>query len=121
MLLHSKRKKIIKKIINDNKCLNSPNHSLSDFSSLPESENIPSNSSFASKKILDVIFYLIKSMKKILFFQQTGSRKKRIYLTPRQKTNRWLGWQKTAHSRKLYRIKIGLFIQRLWSNNSNNY
>ena len=57
MLLH--RQKIITK---NNKGLSLPIQSLSDYSSLPESENIFSNSSFVSKKILDVIIYVTQSV-----------------------------------------------------------
>ena len=111
-------KQIIKKIIiNNNKCLNSPNHSLSDPSSLPESENIPSNSSFVSKKILYVIFFLIKSIKFFLFYlanrkyEKRRIYRKRLHLDQREsrcldKRKSWFRRQKPAVSENVYRIKI---------------
>ena len=74
MLLH--RQKIITK---NNKGLSLPIQALSDYSSLPESENIFSNSSFVSKKILDVIFYLIKCKKNFFFYSANRKYEKRIY------------------------------------------
>ena len=117
-------KKIIKKVVNNHKCLNSPNHSLSDFSSLPESENIPSNLSFASKKIFDVIFYLIKNMEKILLYSANRKYEKTDIsqsVTPRQKTNSWFRRQKAELSENVYRIMIAWLLQKLWANHSKNY
>ena len=101
--------------------MNSPNYYIPDSSSLPESENIPSNSSFASKKILDVIFYFITSMKKNFLLSKQEVEKIDILqsLAPSQK--QWFRRQKAALSENVYRITIAQLFQKLWANNSNNY
>ena len=59
--------KINKKILNNNKCLGSPNKSFLNFSH-HQSQNIPFNLPCVSKTILDAIFYWIQSAINLHFF-----------------------------------------------------